>query len=49
MVQVFYSKEKAEKAAKNVNDYLIEQQMYLSVDVVEVNGKYIVAIVNCYW
>ena len=48
MVQVFDSKEKAEKAAKNVNDYLIEQQMYLSVDVVEVNGKYIVAIVNCY-
>ena len=48
MVQMFDSKEKAEKAAKNVEDYLEEQQMYLSVDVVEVNGKYIVAIVNCY-
>ena len=48
MVQMFDSKEKAEKAAKNVDDYLEEQQMYLSVDVVEVNGKYIVAIVNCY-
>lgn len=48
MVQIFISKEKAEKAAKNVNDYLIEQQMYLSVDVIEVDGKYVVAITNCY-
>ena len=44
MVQVFDSREKAEKATKNVNDYLAEQQMYLSVDVVEASGKYIVAI-----
>lgn len=48
MVQMFDSREKAEKAAKNVNDYLEEQQMYLGVEVVEVNGKYVVAIVNCY-
>lgn len=48
MVQMFYSKEKAEKAAKNVNDYLAEQHMYLSVEVVKVNDKYVVAIVNCY-
>ena len=32
------------KAAKNVNDYLAEQQMYLNVEVVEASGKYIVAI-----
>ena len=44
MVQVFDSREKAEKAAKNVNDYLAEQQMYLNVEVVEASGKYIVAI-----
>ena len=48
MVQMFDSKEKAEKAAKNVDDYLEEQQMYLSVEVVKVNDKYVVAIVNCY-
>lgn len=48
MVQMFDSKEKAEKAAKNVNDYLAEQQMYLNVEVVKVDDKYVVAIVNCY-
>ena len=48
MVQIFISREKAEKLAKNVNDYLIEQQMCLRVDVVELDGKYVVAIANCY-
>jgi len=48
MVQMFDSMEKAEKAAKNVNDYLAEQRMYLNVEVVEANGKYIIIIINCY-
>ena len=48
MVQMFDSMEKAEKATKNVNDYLAEQQMYFNVEVVEASGKYIVIIINCY-
>ena len=48
MVQIFKSKEAAEKAAQSVNHYLQEQEMYLEVAVVAVKGGYAVAIVSCY-
>lgn len=48
MVQVFKSKEAAEKAAASVNHYLQEQEMYLEVAVVAVKDGYAVAVVNCY-
>lgn len=49
MVQTFDSKEKAERAAKNVNEYLDEQAMYLHTEVVKLeDGRFAVAIVNCY-
>lgn len=46
--QVFRTKEAAEKAAASVNHYLEEQQMYLEVAVVAVEGGYAVAVVSCY-
>lgn len=46
--QIFKTKEAAEKAAKSVNHYLQEQEMYLEVAVVAVEGGYTVAVVNCY-
>lgn len=47
--QVFATKEAAEKAAKSVNHYLQEQEMYLEVTVVEVTGGYYaVAVISCY-
>ena len=46
--QVFATKEEAEKAAKSVNHYLQEQEMYLEVAIVEVTGGYAVAVVSCY-
>jgi len=48
MVQIFKSKEAAEKAAASVNHYLEEQEMYLEVCEIPVEGGYAVAIVNCY-
>ena len=46
---VFSDKSKAGKAAENVQEYLNEQEMYLSCAPVEIgDGKFIVAIVNCY-
>jgi hypothetical protein len=48
MTSVFETKEKAEKACRNVQEYLDEQQMYLEVEVHPVDGGYVVAIVNCY-
>lgn len=47
-VQIFKSKEAAEKAAASVNHYLQEQEMYLKVAVVAVEGGYAVAVVSCY-
>lgn len=46
--QVFANKEAAEKAAQSVNHYLQEQEMYLEVAVVAVEGGYAVAVVSCY-
>ena len=46
--QIFTNKEAAEKAAASVNHYLQEQQMYLEVVVVAVEGGYAVAVVSCY-
>ena len=46
--QIFKTKEAAEKAAASVNHYLQEQQMYLEVAVVAVEGGYAVAVVSCY-
>ena len=46
--QVFATKKAAEKAAASVNHYLQEQEMYLEVCVIPVEGGYAVAIVNCY-
>lgn len=46
--QVFANKEAAEKAAASVNHYLQEQEMYLEVAVVAVEGGYAVAVVSCY-
>lgn len=48
MAQIFKTKEAAEKAAQSVNHYLEEQQMYLEVTVVAVEGGYAVAVVSCY-
>lgn len=48
MVQVFKTKEAAEKAAASVNNYLQEQDMYLEVTVIEVADGYAVAVVSCY-
>lgn len=48
MVQIFKTKEAAEKAAASVNHYLQEQEMYLEVSVVAVENGYAVAIVSCY-
>lgn len=48
MAQVFATKKAAEKAAASVNHYLEEQQMYLEVTVVAVEGGYAVAVVSCY-
>lgn len=47
-VQIFKSKEAAEKAAASVNHYLQEQEMYLKVAVVAVEGGYAAAVVSCY-
>lgn len=47
-VQIFKSKEAAEKAAASVNHYLQEQEMYLKVSIIEVDGGYAVAVVSCY-
>ena len=46
--QIFANKVAAEKAAQSVNHYLEEQEMYLEVTVVAVEGGYAVAIVSCY-
>jgi len=46
--QVFTTKKAAEKAAASVNHYLQEQEMYLEVTVVAVEGGYAVAVVSCY-
>ena len=46
--QIFANKEAAEKAAQSVNHYLEEQEMYLEVTVVAVEGGYAVAVVSCY-
>ena len=46
--QIFKTKEAAEKAAASVNHYLQEQQMYLEMAVVAVEGGYAVAVVSCY-
>lgn len=46
--QIFTNKEAAEKAAVSVNHYLQEQEMYLEVAVVAVEGGYAVAVVSCY-
>ena len=46
--QVFATKKAAEKAAASVNHYLQEQEMYLEVAVVAVEGGYAVAVVSCY-
>ena len=46
---VFSDKSKAEKAAENVQEYLDEQEMYLSCAPIKIgDDKYVVAIVNCY-
>lgn len=46
--QVFKNKAAAEKAAASVNHYLQEQEMYLEVTVIPVEGGYAVAVVSCY-
>ena len=46
--QIFANKAAAEKAAQSVNHYLEEQEMYLEVTVVAVEGGYAVAVVSCY-
>ena len=46
--QVFATKAAAEKAAASVNHYLQEQEMYLEVAVIAVEGGYAVAVVSCY-
>lgn len=48
MVQIFKTRELAEKAANSVNHYLQEQEMYLKVSVTAVEGGYAVAVVSCY-
>lgn len=46
--QIFENKAAADKAAASVNHYLEEQEMYLEVCVIPVEGGYAIAIVNCY-
>lgn len=47
-VQLFATRQQAERAAASVNHYLQEQEMYLAVDVVYTADGWAVAVVTCY-